>query len=106
MTITQGDCPNVTTRVKGVFQVFGSSGTSEQPIVLAFIGSHEWLIVLAFVLLFFGAKRIPELARSLGKAITEFRKGAKDIRDDLNLDDSSQPADRDNSNSRSGRQDA
>jgi sec-independent protein translocase protein TatA len=39
------------------------------------IGGGEILILLAIVLLFFGAKRIPELARSLGKGSREFRKG-------------------------------
>jgi sec-independent protein translocase protein TatA len=42
------------------------------------IGGGEILILLAIVLLFFGAKRIPELARSLGKGTREFRKGMSD----------------------------
>ncbi len=39
------------------------------------LGGGEILILLAIVLLFFGAKRIPELARSLGKGTREFRQG-------------------------------
>jgi sec-independent protein translocase protein TatA len=35
----------------------------------------ELIILLSIVLLFFGAKRIPELARSLGRGTREFRKG-------------------------------
>lgn len=38
-------------------------------------GGPEVLIVLAVVLLLFGARRIPELARSLGSGAREFRKG-------------------------------
>jgi sec-independent protein translocase protein TatA len=38
----------------------------------------ELVILLSIVLLFFGAKRIPELARSLGKGNREFRKGASE----------------------------
>ena len=38
----------------------------------------EILILLAIVLLFFGAKRIPELARSLGKGTREFRRGVSE----------------------------
>ena len=38
-------------------------------------GGLELIILLAIVLLFFGAKRIPELARSLGKGTREFQKG-------------------------------
>jgi sec-independent protein translocase protein TatA len=39
------------------------------------VGGMELLIILGVILLFFGAKRIPELARSLGKGSREFRKG-------------------------------
>jgi sec-independent protein translocase protein TatA len=42
----------------------------------------ELLILLAIVLLFFGAKRVPELGRSLGKGIREFRKGTAEAGDD------------------------
>ncbi|MES0489680.1 MAG: twin-arginine translocase TatA/TatE family subunit [Leptospirales bacterium] len=38
-------------------------------------GMWELLIILAIVLLVFGAKRLPGLARSLGSGITEFKKG-------------------------------
>ena len=40
------------------------------------MGGTELLIILAIILLFFGAKRVPELGRSLGKGIREFRAGA------------------------------
>jgi sec-independent protein translocase protein TatA len=38
-------------------------------------GTWEILLVLSVILLFFGASRIPELARSLGKGVDEFKKG-------------------------------
>ena len=38
-------------------------------------GVQELLIILAIVLILFGAKKLPDFARSLGKAKTEFRKG-------------------------------
>jgi sec-independent protein translocase protein TatA len=38
-------------------------------------GGLELVILLAIILLFFGARRIPELARSLGKGTREFQKG-------------------------------
>ena len=39
------------------------------------IGAPELLIILAVLLLLFGSKKIPELARSLGESIKEFRRG-------------------------------
>ena len=43
------------------------------------------LIVLA-VLILFGGQKIPEFARSLGKALKEFKKATKDIEDSVNSD--------------------
>lgn len=39
------------------------------------IGLPELLVVLVIVLLLFGAKKLPDLARSLGKSLAEFKKG-------------------------------
>ena len=46
------------------------------------IGYQELLIILALALLLFGGSRIPSLARSLGKSITEFKKGVQGIEDE------------------------
>jgi len=46
------------------------------------IGWGELLLILAIVLLLVGAKRLPELARSLGQAIREFQRALKGDRDD------------------------
>ncbi len=42
------------------------------------IGSQELLVILAIILLLFGANKLPELARSLGKAKREFKKGMEE----------------------------
>ena len=46
------------------------------------IGGTELIILLGIILLFFGAKRIPDLARSLGKGTREFRKGLSETIED------------------------
>jgi sec-independent protein translocase protein TatA len=49
----------------------------------AFLGGWEWIIVLLAVLLLFGAKKIPELARGLGQGIKEFKKATKEVTDEI-----------------------
>lgn len=48
------------------------------------IGTQELVIILVIVLLLFGARRIPEIARSMGQGIREFKKAAKDITSEVN----------------------
>jgi len=45
--------------------------------MLPSIGGAEVAVVVGVVALLFGAKRIPELARNLGRSITEFKRGLK-----------------------------
>jgi sec-independent protein translocase protein TatA len=47
------------------------------------VGATELIIMLTLILLLFGAKRIPELARSLGRGKREFHKGALEDADAL-----------------------
>ena len=50
------------------------------PTVMAFLGGlglPEILLILVIVVLLFGASRIPEVARSLGRGVDEFKKGIK-----------------------------
>lgn len=47
------------------------------------IGMGELLLILAIALVVFGPSKLPELAKSMGQAVSEFRKGAKNISKDL-----------------------
>ncbi len=46
------------------------------------LGVPELLIIAFLVLIFFGSKKIPEIAQGMGKGIKEFRKAAKEIQDE------------------------
>lgn len=46
-------------------------------------GGMEIVVIVLLILLFFGAKRIPELARGLGQGIKEFRKASEDIKKEI-----------------------
>ena len=47
------------------------------------LGTGEIIIILVVVLLLFGAKRIPELARGLGRGVNSFRKGLNEVTDQI-----------------------
>lgn len=49
------------------------------------LGGGELLVVMLFILLFFGSKNIPNLARGLGKGMREFRNAMNDVRSDLEI---------------------
>lgn len=59
------------------------------------IGLQEMLVILVVVLIFFGPKRLPDLAKSLGKGIAEFKKASEEVRkgiDDAVREDSEEAA--------------
>lgn len=49
------------------------------------IGTGELIVIFCIILLLFGGKRLPELAKSLGKGIREFKKAANGIEDDVDI---------------------
>jgi sec-independent protein translocase protein TatA len=55
-------------------------------------GVWEILIILVVVLLIFGPRRLPEMAKGLGQSVRAFRKELRDMRSDLDGDDEPRPA--------------
>jgi sec-independent protein translocase protein TatA len=50
------------------------------------LGTTEILLIVLVIVIFFGAKKIPELAQGLGKGIREFKKAAREIDNDDEAD--------------------
>ena len=55
------------------------------------LGSMELIVIFLVILLVFGAKRIPEIARGLGKGIREFKSATREIKDELSVDQNAPP---------------
>ncbi len=51
------------------------------------LGGWEVMLILLIIVVFFGAKKIPEMARGLGKGIREFKDATKEIQKEIELDD-------------------
>jgi len=62
-----------------MFAVLGLSGT-------------ELVLVLVAILILFGAKRIPEFAKGLGKGINEFKKASREVTDEIERSAEEPPA--------------
>ncbi len=56
------------------------------------IGGQELILILLIVLVLFGAKKLPELARGMGQAIREFQKAKDEFSDELHNADKSEVA--------------
>ncbi len=52
--------------------------------LILFIGGSEIVFVFLIILLLFGAKRIPEFAKMMGKGMREFKKATEDIKREIN----------------------
>jgi sec-independent protein translocase protein TatA len=52
------------------------------------LGAGEIILILLVILILFGAKKIPELAKGLGKGMSEFKKGLKEVEGEIKTGDS------------------
>lgn len=50
------------------------------------IGMPEMLLILAVALIVLGPKKLPDIARSMGRALAEFRRATQDLKDSLDVD--------------------
>lgn len=51
------------------------------------LGPMEIFIIVAAILVLFGAKKIPEFAKGIGKGMKEFKKAVKEVEEDIKMDD-------------------
>lgn len=58
------------------------------PLVFGSLGWPEIVLIALVILIFFGAKRIPELMKSLGKGVKSFKQGVNEIDEQINQVDS------------------
>ena len=52
--------------------------------MLLFIGGPEIIVILLFIVMFFGSKKIPQLARGFGRTINELKNASNDIKREIN----------------------
>lgn len=57
--------------------------------MLLFIGGAETIVILLFIVMFFGSKKIPELAKGLGKALRELKVASNEIKKEIHESTSS-----------------
>ena len=61
--------------------------------MLGGIGTWEIILIFLVILLLFGSKRIPEIAKGMGKGITEFKRAIRDVQEEIetNVESKSPP---------------
>lgn len=60
----------------------------ESLLLMGLPGGWEWIVIALVVVIFFGAKKIPEIARGMGKGIREFKDATKEIKKEIDDDPS------------------
>ncbi|MGX8690161.1 MAG: twin-arginine translocase TatA/TatE family subunit [Bacteroidaceae bacterium] len=70
------------------------------PILFGGLGTTEVILIVLVILLLFGAKRIPDLMKSMGKGVKSFKQGMKEVEDELKTNDAAESS-KDDSSSQS-----
>ena len=65
--------------------------TTHLQLAIGGLGPWEIILILAVVLVLFGAKKLPELAKGMGQGIKEFKKASKDVQGELDRAMDDQP---------------
>ena len=55
-------------------------------VLLFALGAPEMVLIVLVVLLVFGGKKIPELMKGIGKGVSSFKKGLKEVEDEVKVD--------------------
>jgi len=55
---------------------------SNMPVLLSLPGGGEWVVIILVVILLFGGRKIPELARGLGKGLRDFKEAKDGVKQD------------------------
>lgn len=58
------------------------TGTMEPVVLLSMPGGTEWIFIILAVILLFGGKKIPELAKGLGKGIRDFKDAKEGLKEE------------------------
>ena len=80
--------PSLRGRAIRSFGFRGQESSMPIPVAILNLGPVEWVVIGVIALLLFG-RRLPEMARSMGRGVVEFKRGLKGVEDDVDATDRS-----------------